>query len=65
MPAQTTFIWQMMVKRAWTTVVTVTLSARTTFAFLAYGAVMGMMTVVMALMSPPPVLRDTARQVFV
>ena len=34
-------------------------------AFLACGAVMGMMTVEMALMSPPPALQDTAHQVTV
>jgi len=64
-PVRTTIIWRMMVKRAWITVQTATLSARTIFAFLVCGVVMGMMTVETALTNPPPVLRDTARQVTV
>lgn len=63
MPARTTSIWQTTGKLVWTTALTVILSATTICVFLAYGVVMEMMTVEMALMSPPPVHQDTAHQV--
>ena len=58
-----TIIWPMMVKLVWTTAPTVTSFVQTTCAFHAYGGVMEMMIVVMALMSPLPAHRDIVHQV--
>ena len=58
-----TIIWPMMVKLVWTTAPTVTSFVQTTCAFRAYGGVMEMMIVVMALMSPLPAHRDIVHQV--
>ena len=58
-----TIIWPMMVKLVWTTAPTVTSFVQTTCAFHAYGGVMEMMIVVMALMSPLPARRDIVHQV--
>ena len=55
----------MMAKRVWTTALTATSSAITICAFLACGVVMGMMTVAMGLMSPPPAHQDIVHQVTV
>ena len=53
----------MMVKLVWTTAPIVTSFVQTTCAFHAYGGVMEMMIVVMALMSPLPAHRDIVHQV--
>ena len=65
MPVRITFTWRMTTKRVWITAPIVTSSVEIICAFLACGAVMEMMIVEMALMSPPPALQDTAHQVTV
>ena len=65
MPVRITFTSRMITKHVWITAPILTSCVEIICAFLACGAVMGMMIVEMALMSPPPALQDTAHQVMV